>query len=63
MPKLEVDCIFGGVEIIVPSKCKVITNGTGVFGGWSPNISNKEDGPTLTISGSAVFGGVEIKDI
>jgi predicted membrane protein len=60
---LEINCIFGGLEVIVPKDANVVTNGTGVFGGWSPEIkSSKSTGPKLEISGAAVFGGVEIKN-
>ena len=61
--KLEVNCVFGGAEIIVPEDINVVTNGTGVFGGWSPKIkSGKSTGPKLEITGAAVFGGVEVKN-
>ena len=60
---LEVNCIFGGAEIIVPKDVNVVSNGTGVFGGWSPKItSSKSTGPKLEITGAAVFGGVEVKN-
>jgi predicted membrane protein len=61
--KLEVNCIFGGAEVIVPKDVNIVTNGTGVFGGWSPKItSTKSSGPKLEISGAAIFGGVEVKN-
>lgn len=61
--KLEINCIFGGLELILPEGINVVTNGTGVFGGWSPNLkSTSSSGPKLEIVGAAVFGGVEIKD-
>jgi predicted membrane protein len=58
---LEVNCIFGGLDVIVPEKCKVISDGTGVFGGWDVKTKEGKEGPELRITGSAVFGGVEIK--
>lgn len=61
--KLNVNAAFGGAEIFVPKDCRIVTNGTGIFGGWSPEISNREStSPTLEISGSAIFGGVDIKE-
>ena len=60
--ELNVNCAFGGVEVFVPKGCRVITNGTGILGGWSPNLpSNDVKEPILTIKGVAAFGGVEIK--
>jgi predicted membrane protein len=59
---LNVNCAFGGVEILVPDDCRVVTNGTGILGGWVPNIPATEaEKPVLTIQGVAAFGGVEIK--
>lgn len=59
---LNVNCAFGGVEILVPKDCRVKTNGTGIIGGWVPNIPPTEvDEPVLTIQGVVAFGGVEIK--
>jgi predicted membrane protein len=61
--ELNINCAFGGVEILVPKDCRVVTNGTGILGGWTPNISPSEvEKPVLTIRGVAAFGGVEIKD-
>lgn len=60
--KLHINCAFGGVEVLVPTNCRVITNGTGIFGGWSPKVKSSDvDTPTLEITGLALFGGVEIK--
>ena len=59
---ININCAFGGVEILVPDTCRVVTNGTGILGGWDPNIkSNDIKEPTLEIKGVATFGGVEIK--
>jgi predicted membrane protein len=61
--ELNVNCAFGGVEIFVPKNCRVVTNGTGILGGWTPNIEpSSVDEPLLTIKGVAAFGGVEIKN-
>jgi predicted membrane protein len=60
--ELNVNCAFGGVEIFVPDNCRVVTTGTGILGGWTPDIpANKVEEPVLTIKGVAAFGGVEIK--
>jgi len=61
--KLEVNAIFGGVGIIVPKNCKVVSNGVGILGGWESKISTNDiKTPILHISGSAIFGGVGIKE-
>ncbi|MFA5622721.1 MAG: DUF5668 domain-containing protein [Candidatus Dojkabacteria bacterium] len=60
--KLHVNCAFGGVEIFVPKDCRVVTNGTGIFGGWDPKIEESDiTEPVLEITGGVAFGGVEIK--
>lgn len=61
--KLSVNAIFGGIEILVPKNGKVVTNGTGILGGWENKVSPRDTkSPVLEISGSAIFGGVEIKE-
>lgn len=61
--KLNINVAFGGADIYVPKNCRVITNGTGVFGGWSPEIKASDvSEPVLEISGVAAFGGVDIKE-
>lgn len=62
---LEIDCIFGGVELIVPSDWKVNMKVSSILGGTSdkrkafkPIEGNTNE---LIISGSVIFGGVEIK--
>jgi predicted membrane protein len=62
---IEANCVFGGVEIIVPSNWNVKVNMDTVFGGVEDNrpvemMSNNPD-KVLIITGSCVFGGVEIK--
>ncbi len=61
--KLNINCAFGGVEIFVSDNYRVKTNGIGVLGGWSPEMSNNDKKePILEINGVAAFGAVEIKD-
>ncbi len=62
---LEVNAVFGGVTIYVPSEWNVETHFDSVFGGFQDNRSPKEIiNPThkLIISGSCVFGGGEIRN-
>jgi predicted membrane protein len=66
---LDVNSIFGGCEIRVPETWTIITEGQGIFGGYSDstirtgveNLTNPKK-KTLLIRGAAVFGGVEIKN-
>jgi predicted membrane protein len=61
--KLNVNAAFGGAEIFVPKNCRVKTNGTGILGGWNPQLSSNDiKEPVLEITGTAVFGGVDIKE-
>lgn len=61
--KLNVNAAFGGIDIYVPKDCRVKTNGTGILGGWDPQIKGNDiKEPVLEITGTAIFGGVDIKD-
>jgi predicted membrane protein len=66
---LEITCIFGGVEIRVPDTWNVHSRSVPVLGGYSdktgPSSSLPQDpsGPrrkTLLVTGTVIFGGVEI---
>ena len=66
---LDVNTIFGGCEVRVPETWTIVTEGQGIFGGYSD--STRQTGvedltnprkKTLLIRGAAVFGGVEIKN-
>jgi hypothetical protein len=63
---LQIDAVFGGVELKIPETWSVEVAGTGVFGGWSDStVQPHPDNPgykRLIVKGSAVFGGVEIKN-
>ena len=63
---VQVSAIFGGVEIKVPKDWLVISQGTGIFGGFSDSTSQPpEDTPglkRLIIKGEAIFGGVDVKN-
>jgi len=60
--KLHINCAFGGVEILVPKDCRVITNGTGILGGWESRVEERKiDSPVFEITGGVAFGGVEVK--
>ena len=66
---LDVNSIFGGCEIRVPETWTIVTEGQGIFGGYSDSTRqtgvedlNNPRKKTLLIRGAAVFGGVEIKN-
>jgi predicted membrane protein len=61
---LDLTCVFGGCEIIVPKNWKVIVNVTSIFGGFDDKRyltpdSNYTEG-VLIIQGTVLFGGGEI---
>lgn len=64
---IEKDCaiqataIFGGVDIFVPNNINVKVTSNSIFGGVSNKTAVHRDAPTIYISGTCMFGGVEIK--
>ncbi|MGE5424665.1 MAG: LiaF transmembrane domain-containing protein [Syntrophothermus sp.] len=65
--ELVIECMFGGVTLIVPSDWRVVLNVSSIMGGFSdkriifrpdPNAPNY-----LVVKGTAIFGGGEIKSI
>ncbi|HYL62988.1 MAG TPA: DUF5668 domain-containing protein [Candidatus Methylomirabilis sp.] len=66
---LEVNCIFGGVEIRVPPSWYVHSKSIPILGGFSDKTHRPANadpaapkGKTLVITGAVVFGGVEISN-
>ncbi len=65
---LQVDAIFGGVELRVPDTWLVSSEGQGIFGGYSdttrlnPPSDPNQPRKTLVVRGMALFGGVEIRN-
>ncbi|WP_425389739.1 LiaF transmembrane domain-containing protein [Ekhidna sp.] len=60
---IEIFCMFGGVELILPEDWKVNMDATAIFGGFSDARKNISDTPSATvhIKGFTMFGGGEIK--
>jgi predicted membrane protein len=62
---LEVNVVFGGVTVIVPSDWKIELKMTSILGGFSDKRAYVKENPdpskVLVIRGSAIFGGGEIK--
>jgi predicted membrane protein len=63
---LDINCIFGGVEIKIPRNWIAVSQVAAIFGG----IGNSSAQPAsdmpgvkrLYLKGSVVFGGVEVKN-
>ena len=58
---IQVSAIFGGIDIFVPAGINVRVNSDSIFGGVSNKTAAHQNAPTLYISGTCMFGGVEIK--
>jgi hypothetical protein len=57
--------VFGGISITVPPEMRVVDTGSAVLGGREISgesaESSRPDAPVLRITGTCVFGGVEVK--
>jgi len=62
---IDAVAVFGGVSITVPPEMRVIDSGSAVMGGREISgdaaESDRPDAPVLRITGTCVFGGVEVK--
>jgi hypothetical protein len=63
---LELNAVFGGVELRVPESWAVVCKGAGVFGAFSDETRHPDarvpNPKQLILKGGAVFGGVVIKN-
>ena len=64
---LDLNAVFGGIEVKVPQSWSVVMKGTGVFGGFvdstvQPDPRIYTSPKKLIVKGGAVFGGVEVKN-
>jgi hypothetical protein len=64
---LEVNAIFGGAEIRIPDTWTAVVQGMGIFGGYgddtrAPNPAANPQIKRLFVKGTAVFGGVSVKN-
>jgi predicted membrane protein len=64
---IDVNAVFGGVEIYAPDTWEVVMRGAPIFGGYDdgttlPRRVEGKKTPRLIIAGSAVFGGVSVKN-
>ena len=58
---IRVSAIFGGIYILVPDNVNVKVSSNSIFGGFSNKTSIYPNAPTIYVSGTCMFGGVEIK--
>lgn len=58
---LKVSAIFGGIDILVPDNVNVVVNCTSILGGIDNMVPPRPGCPTLYISGTCMFGGVDVK--
>ncbi len=58
---IRVSAIFGGIDILVPDNINVKVNSNSIFGGMSNKTATYKNAPTIYVSGTCMFGGVEIK--
>ncbi len=63
---IEANAVFGGIELLLPDRWNVTVRGAGIFGGYEdkthPPANPAEKRTHLTITGSAVFGGVSVRN-
>lgn len=62
--QLDIFCLFGGAELVIPANIEVSVNAFCLFGGIDDKRKNSETPKTarLTVNGFCLFGGAEIKD-
>lgn len=64
--KIEVFTVFGGVEFKVPQEWNVVVRGMPILGMFANSTKSLRDGSlptkTLVIEGTAIMGGVEVKN-
>jgi len=64
---IEVNAIFGGVEVRVPETWNVVVRGAGIFGGYEDKTIDSRVAPEgkpvhVIVNGFAIFGGVTIQN-
>ena len=65
---IDINTIFGGVEVFVPDNWAVTVEGTGIFGAFEdktfpPRVAAEGEKPQkLVVTGFAIFGGATIKN-
>jgi hypothetical protein len=64
---LDLNAVFGGIEVRVPESWSVVVKGAGVFGAFQDSTHQPDPRiypapKRLIVRGGAVFGGVELKN-
>ncbi len=64
---VDINTIFGGVELFVPDNWAVTVEGTGIFGAFEdrtfpPRVVEGEKPQRLVVTGFAIFGGATVKN-
>ncbi len=64
---LDLNAVFGGIEVRIPESWSVVMKGAGVFGAFVDNTVQPDprifpNPKKLIVKGGAVFGGVELKN-
>jgi hypothetical protein len=64
---LELNAVFGGIEVRLPESWAVVMKGAGVFGAFVDNTLQPDprifpSPKRLVVKGGAVFGGVDLKN-
>lgn len=66
-PVLEMNAIFGAIDIRVPEQWRIILQGAAIFGSFEdktlpPRPEPGVETPTLIVGGASVFGSVTVKN-
>lgn len=64
---IDINAIFGGVEVRVPDTWRVLVRGQGIFGAFEdktlpPRTTEGLKPPELIVTGSSIFGGATIRN-
>lgn len=65
---IQADAVFGGIDLLLPDRWDITVRGTGVFGGFEDKTHPPAAAvagskrPHVTVTGSAVFGGVTVRN-
>jgi predicted membrane protein len=60
---IDAFAMWGGIEIRVPAHWRVVGDVLPIMGAFQDNSHpNGEPGPTLTVRGTAIMGGIEVKN-
>jgi hypothetical protein len=59
---IRIVTLFGGAEVRVSREARVAVGGFTLFGGRESNVGPGEpEGPSITVTGVSIFGGIEVR--